>query len=317
VIPLEWLDQAVKRIEGITLKTPVTYDETLGVYFKWENQQKTGSFKIRGAINKVFSLQEWERSKGLITCSVGNHGQGVALAAQYTNTQCEVFASSHAVPTKIDAIRSLGAKITIIDGNYDEVERSAIKAAELKGKVFVSPYNDAQVIAGQGTIGLELFEQTNKYENIKSLVVPIGGGGLISGIGASLQLLRERPRLIGVQSIASPYFYSLFHKGSQNGVKEVESLADGLAGMVDESSITIPLVKSCVDDLILVTEVDIESAIFFAWNKYHQIIEGSAAVGLAACLTHQVEDFPVVIVVSGGNIQPETHRMIVKKFEEK
>jgi threonine dehydratase len=316
VIPGEWLEQAVQRLEGIAIKTPVTFDEELGVYFKWENQQVTGSFKLRGAVNKVLSLQEWERGKGLITCSAGNHGQGVALAAQRLNTDCEVYVSSHAVPSKITAMRVFGARITIINGDYSQTERSAIKAAELKGKFFISPYNDTQVIAGQGTIGLELCDQTNQFSNIATLIVPIGGGGLISGIGVSLQSLAEKPKLIGVQSIASPYFFSLFYKGSQQGVKEMESLADGLAGEVDPASITIPLVKRYVDDLLLVTEDDIENAIYFAWKKYQQIIEGSAAVALAACLTHQVKDYPAMIVISGGNIQPEAHRRIVERFGE-
>jgi threonine dehydratase len=313
VIPFEWLESAQKRINGIVKRTPLIFDASLGVFIKWENEQVTGSFKLRGAANKILSLQDWEKENGIITCSAGNHGQGCALVCQKANISCEVFASSHAVPMKIAAMERLGAKVNLVDGDYFTAERTAIRQTELTGKTFVSPYNDVQVIAGQGTLGLEISEQTEHWEKIKSVVVPVGGGGLISGIGVSLEQAAIKPKLIGVQSEASAYMHSIFYTGTQKGVKETESLADGLSGEVDHQSVTIPLVDKYTDQILLVSENDIEDAIRYAWQKHHQIIEGSGAVSLAAVLKGLVKDLPAVVIITGGNIQPEIHKKIVEK----
>jgi threonine dehydratase len=250
-----------------------------------------------------------------VACSAGNHGQGVALAARKVGAKCEVFVSSHAVPAKVDAMRSLGASIRFVDGDYATVEKSTIEHASDSGQVYISPYNDAQIIAGQGTIGLELIDETEQLNEIRSIVVPIGGGGLISGIGAAIAGLHKHPKLIGVQSTASPFFYSLFHSKTQEGVKELDSIADGLAGEVDHQSLTIPLVNALVDDILLVTEDQICEAIGFAWINYHHVIEGSAAVTLAAVLAGKISNLPAVLIISGGNIQPQKHRDLINKYQ--
>ena len=317
MIPIEWLEAARNRIGGIVKETPLTYDNSLGVFFKWENQQITGSFKLRGAANKILSLQGWERENGLITCSAGNHGQGCALVAKQLNCSCEVYASSHVVPVKLAAMKALGAEVHLVEGDYTVAEKTAIKQAELSGKTFISPYNDMQVIAGQGTIGIELFSQSDGFKGIESIIVPVGGGGLLAGIGASMQPLASKPRLVGVQSEASPYMHSVFYTGTQDGITEVESLADGLSGEVDHQSITIPLVDTYADEIVLVSEYDIKRAIAYAWEKHDQLIEGSAAVGLAAVLSGKVSALPAIVVITGGNIQPETHRQIISALESK
>ena len=313
MIPFEWLESAQKRINDIVKRTPLIFDESLGVFIKWENEQVTGSFKLRGAANKILSLQDWEKENGIITCSAGNHGQGCALVCQKENINCEVFASNHAVAMKIAAMEVLGAKVTRVDGDYFIAEKTAIRQAELTGKIFISPYNDVQVIAGQGTLGLEIEEQTGHWEKIRSVVVPVGGGGLISGIGVSLEQVAIKPKLIGVQSEASAYMHSIFYTGSQKSVKETESLADGLSGEVDHQSVTIPLVDKYTDQILLVSENDIKNAISYAWQKHHQLIEGSGAVSLAAILKGLVKDLPAVVIITGGNIQPEIHKKIVEK----
>ncbi len=313
MIPVEWLEEAQKRIKGIIKQTPMTYDETLGVFIKWENQQLTGSFKIRGAANKILSLQDWEKDNGMITCSAGNHGQGCALVAHKLNIDCDVYVSSHAVPMKVNAMKDLGAKVHLVDGDYFAAEKMAMRQAELTGKFFISPYNDVQVIAGQGTLGLELIGQTNQFEKIKSIVVPIGGGGLLSGIGISLEMLEKPPHLIGAQSEASSYMYSIYYKGTQADVIETDSLADGLSGEVDHQSVTIPLVDKYADEIVLVSEKDIEDAILYAWEKHHQVIEGSGAVSLAVILKKKTIELPAVVIITGGNIQPEIHRAIIEK----
>src|SRR5512133_61419 len=159
MIPSDWLDLATRRLQGQVEQTPLTYDPQLDLFIKWENRQVTGSFKIRGALNKVLSLEPWEQQRGLVTASAGNHGQGVALAARQVGARAIVFASNHAVPAKVEAMRALGAEVRQVPGGYELAEQTGLKFAVEQGKTWVSPYNDAQVIAGQATIGLEILEQ--------------------------------------------------------------------------------------------------------------------------------------------------------------
>jgi len=233
MISAEGVREAYQRIYDFIENTPITYDEEISLYLKWENLQRTGSFKIRGALNKVLSLTKNEILNGLITCSAGNHGQGVAVAARMVGATCVVYASDHAAPVKLEAMERLGAEVRLVAGGYVEAERTAIAAARSTGATFISPYNDPMVIAGQGTIGLEISQAMANLDQVRCLLVPVGGGGLLSGIGVYLQKLPVRPRLIGVQSEASPFAYNLFKTGSQAGVIEADSIADGLAGEID------------------------------------------------------------------------------------
>ncbi len=308
MIPPEWLDQAALRIAPHIRRTLLTNDAELNLYLKWENQQVTGSFKARGALNKVLALETWEREAGLVTASAGNHGQGVALAGRLTGAPVTVFASAHAVPAKLEAMRALGAEVRLVEGGYEVAERTAIRYAAETRRTWVSAYNDAQVIAGQGTIGLEMIADLPPDLSLTWLV-PVSGGGLIAGIGAALQRLSPRPRLVGVQAEASAFMHALFYRGSQEGVADLPTLADGLSGPVEPGSVTILMVKELVDDILLVSEAEIERAIAFAWRRYAQRIEGSAAVTLAAVLSGQVRG-PAAAVISGGNIQPEVHAAI-------
>lgn len=314
MIPLDWIEQASERISKLVVNTPVLFDSELDLFLKLENHQKTGSFKLRGAANKVLSLSEWELAAGIVTCSAGNHGQGVALAAQLAEAECIVFAPDHAAPVKVKAMENLGARVILVPGGYVEAEKQAIGFARESRKTFISPYNDGQVVAGQGTIALEIIEHFGNLQRIRSLLVPVGGGGLISGIGATLEGRKDRPFLIGVQSVASSFAYQLIHSGSQDGVVEQESIAEGLAGEIDHESITIPLMKKYVDDVILVSETEICDAIRYAWKTYGECIEGSAAVGLAARLAGKIQSIPALTIITGGNIQPELFESIVHDF---
>jgi threonine dehydratase len=311
MIPYEWLEQACERIAPYINRTPFTYDAHNNLYLKWENHQVTGSFKSRGALNRILSLQDWELDKGIVTASAGNHGQGVALAGRIKHTSVKVFVSEHALPNKIQAMRDLGAEIKFVPGGYAEAERTGIIYAESAGATWVSPYNDGLVIAGQGTIGLEVLTELSAPSSTTWLV-PAGGGGLVSGIGCALSVLKPRPKLVAVQSEASSYLHSVYHHGTQEGVVEVPSLADGLAGPVESGSVTIPMVMNYVDDFILVSENDIRKAIKYAWSEYHECIEGSAAVSLAAALSGKVSSKPALVVLTGGNINPIDHEQIVK-----
>ena len=313
MIPYEWLEQAESRIAPYIQSTPLTHDAARNLYIKWENRQVTGSFKARGAFNKVLLLEDWEREVGLVAASAGNHGQGIALAGGKVGAAVEVFVSEYAVPAKVEAARALGAVIHTVPGGYPEAEAAGKAYAEKEQKTWVSPYNDGQIIAGQGTIGLELMHDLQ--EDIVAWLVPVSGGGLLAGIGSSLWKQAHRPRLIGVQAQVAPFMHSLFYNDTQDGIPDLPSLADGLLGEVERGSVTIPMIKQAVDEIILVSEEEIARAIAFAWFVYGEKLEGAGAVGLAAALSGKVETSPVVVVVSGGNVQPEVHAKIIKRFE--
>lgn len=308
MIPSEWLEQAQERIAPHTMQTPLTYDAQRGLFLKWENHQITGSFKVRGALSRVLSLEEWERSAGLVTASAGNHGQGVALAGQLTGSKVEVFVPEHAALGKVDAIRKLDGKLRFVSGGYREAEIAARSYAREHGMTFVSAYNDGQVIAGQGTIALEVVRQLadgfhTSPNDIAAWIIPTGGGGLISGCAAALSGCGPKPRLLGVQAAASAFVHSLFHRNTQEGVQDRPTLADGLSGEIDPHSITIPILREFVADIVTVSEEEIERAIAFAWWTYGEMIEGSAAAALAAVLEGALTARPCVIILTGGNIQ--------------
>jgi len=322
MIPCEWIKAAEKRISGYIHQTPFTYDQDLKTYLKWENQQETGSFKIRGAMNKILSLEPWEREAGLVAASAGNHGAGVAFAARETHSKAIIFVSSTAVRSKIDLIRDLGAEVRVVEGGYGEAEKAGIEYASSINASWISPYNDGQIIAGQATLGMEILQEIPEPENT-TWVVPVGGGGLMAGIACAIECTfrssrttnpkeREKyikkPRLIAVQSEASPFFHEIYHRGSQEGVIELESIADGLAGRIEQNSTTIPILRRFVDDFILVSEKEIIESIVFSWERYKQRIEGSAAVAIAAILGNKIQDGSAVAIITGGNIQPEVHK---------
>jgi threonine dehydratase len=317
MIPAEWLVQARQRLAGAVLHTPMTYDSEHGAYLKWENQQLTGSFKVRGALNKVLSLQPWERQRGLVTASAGNHGQGVALAAQRSGAHAIVFASEQAVPAKLEAMRALGADVRLVPGLYAQAEQAGINYARETNLTWISPYNDAQVIAGQSTLGFEIIQDLAAFgETSKNLAVaiPIGGGGLAAGVGLALQGKAPRLYIAGVQAETSPYFHALYYRGSQEGITEGPTLADGLEGAVEAGSLTIPLVRSVLDEIVLVGEDEIGRAVALAYRRYGEVIEGAAGAALAAVLSGKIIHRPVVVLLTGGNIQPELHQELVSRW---
>ncbi len=267
--------------------------------------------------NKVLSLADWEKERGLVTASAGNHGQGLALAGSLVEAQVIIFASEHAVPAKIEAMRSYGAQVRLVPGGYGEAEQAGLDFAHRNGMTWVSPYNDGQIIAGQATLALETLQQL-PAQGEYNWVVPVGGGGLISGIGAALRLgddSTRRHHLVGVQSVASPFMYALYNNGSQEDVVELTSLADGLAGPVEKNSITIPMVRELAEQMVLVEEEQITQAIRYAWEHYNEKLEGSAAVALAAVLSQAITQLPAVIILTGGNIQPEIFRAVTVKVK--
>jgi len=312
MIPFEWISQADERIAPHIIRTPLTHDAARNLYIKWENRQAAGSFKARGAFNKMLMLEDWEREVGIVAASAGNHGQGIALVGQKVGARVEVFVSEHAVPAKVEAMRALGAAIHVMPGGYPEAETAGNAYSREQGKTWISPYNDGQIIAGQGTIGLELARELQ--EDVPVWLVPVSGGGLLAGIGSSLRKQARRPRLIGVQAEVAPFMHSLFYNDTQDGILDLPSLADGLTGAVEHGSVTIPMIKQLVDEIVLVSEDEIACAMAFAWHMYEEKIEGAGAVGLAAILSKKVKARPALVIVSGGNVQPEVHAEIVERF---
>ncbi len=315
MIPYNWLTAAAENIQQHIHLTPLTYDPKLEVYIKWENQQVTGSFKARGAFTKVLSLEKWEQAAGLLAASAGNHGQGVALAGKLVGAPVKIFVGETAPQIKIEAMQALGAEVVIVEGGYGEAEQAALDLAANSSATWISAYNDGTIIAGQGTIGLEIEQQLRAFPDFQmaasTWLVPTSGGGLLAGVGAAAAEINPRPQVVGVQADTNAFMYALFHHGSQDEVIELPTIADGLAGPVEPGSITIPVIKSYVDDIILVTEAEITAAIVYAWQEHGQRIEGAAAVSLAAILSGKITQKPIVAVVSGGNIQPEIFETIL------
>ncbi len=319
MIPDEWFGIAEQRVAGYIIETPLTWDAGRGLFLKWENRQITGSFKARGALNKVLSLSEWERRKGLVAASAGNHGQGVAFAGREVGAGVEVFVPLHTEPAKIEAMQRLGARVGLVNGRYADAEQTARRHAVGLGRTFVSPYNDGQVIAGQGTLASECLWQLRRSPSrpngVACWILPVGGGGLLSGCGAVLSRLEPRPKLFGVQAEASPFAHSLFHCHTQSGVKDDPTLAEGLSGPIEDASLTIPMLERYADDLLLVSEDEIRRAIAFAWYVYGERLEGSAAAALAAVIENRVKERPALIVLTGGNIESEVHSQICMQYE--
>ena len=316
MIPYQWLEVAAQRIQAHIVNTPLTYDADNDLYIKWENHQITGSFKLRGAFNKILTLQEWELKNGLVAASAGNHGQGVAAAGNYLNIPVIIFVPESVVTTKLYAIQNLGAEVRLVAGGYGEAEQAGLTWAKEHDAAWVSPYNDGQVVAGQATLALEVLAQLTPLPDLTTWVVPVGGGGLLAGVCAALKNPPDtaRFRVVGIQSTASPFMHAHFHSGSQDSVEELPSLADGLAGPIESGSITVPIVRSLADDLRLVTESDLINAIAYAWKHYGEKIEGSAAASLAAVLSNVIAERPAVVLITGGNIQPELHSQICDQF---
>jgi threonine dehydratase len=262
MIPYSWLEQAAARLAPHIIESPLVYDPEQDIYLKWENRQRTGSFKARGAFNKILTLQPWELQRGLVAASAGNHGQGVALAGSKVGAPVIVFASEHAVPAKVAAMRHLGADVRLVPGGYGEAEQAGLAFSADSGATWISAYNDGQVIAGQGSLGLEVLRQLAKSpappDRGLAWIVPVGGGGLCAGIACTLyggDLPKPGPhRLVAVQSEASPFFHAIYHQGTQSGQAELPSLADGLAGPVEDNSVTIPILRRYLDDFVLVGE---------------------------------------------------------------
>lgn len=270
------------------------------LFLKTENLQVTGSFKLRGAYYKISQLSQEQREKGIIACSAGNHAQGVALAATRNGIKSVVCMPDGAPISKVEATKSLGAKVCLVKGTYDDAHDKAVKLQEETGATFVHPYDDDAVIAGQGTIGLEILDQ---LENVDAIVVPIGGGGLISGVAFAVKSLKPEVKIYGVQAANAPSMFNSVNEKKITTLKSVATFADGIA-VKTPGNITFEMVEKYVDEVITVSEDEIATAILSLIEKEKLIAEGAGAVAVAAALFNRlpIKNKNVVCIVSGGNI---------------
>ncbi len=289
-------------IETALVRRPIFDREGRRVFAKLENTQHTGSFKLRGATAKLRSLEPAQLASGVVTASTGNHGAAVARAAFELATTVEVFVSTEADAAKVAAIRDLGAAIRTIPGDPVDAEVAARDEARQAGKTYVPPYNDATVIAGQGTIGVELVRQT---EPPAAVVVSVGGGGLISGIAATLHRHWPDTRIVGASATNSAAMHHSVAAGSIIDVEHRDTLSDGTAGGIEAGSMTFEMCRSLVSDWHLIEEDEIAAAMRAYMSNYPDRIEGSAGLALAA-LDHMDLAGPVVVVLCGRNAADAT-----------
>jgi threonine dehydratase len=291
-------------VSPLQLSRPLSSDLGCSVLLKNEHLQPTGSFKIRGATNKIRILGTAAQRTGVTTASSGNHGQAVALAGSRAGIPVTVYVAAAASRPKVDAIRALGAELVIVDGPPLEAELLARRQAAAQGKVYISPYNDLDVIAGQGTLGMELVEQA---PDLDAVFISVGGGGLISGVGTALKALNPRIQVVGVWPENSPCMLKAMQAGRIVDVEEQETLSDGTAGAVEPGSVTLALCRDVIDETVTVTEAQIGRAMRMIADAEHWIVEGAAGVALAG-LVKRAESFraqKVAVVLCGRNIALE------------
>ena len=290
---------------------PTNLSNKCEVFLKPENLQHTGAFKLRGAYYKISQLTEEEKSHGVIACSAGNHAQGVALAATHNGIKSIICLPAGAPISKIEATKRLGAEVCLVPGVYDDAYAKAIELRDQMGYTFVHPFNDPKVIAGQGTIGLEILEE---MPHIDAVVVPVGGGGLISGVAFALKTLRPDIKVFGVQAAGAPSMAKSMEKAERIHLDSVSTIADGIA-VKEPGDLTYELCQKYVDEIVTVSDDEIAAAILALIEKQKLIAEGAGAAAVAAVMFDKlpIEGKKVVCVVSGGNIDVNILNRVINR----
>ncbi|MCX6046310.1 MAG: hydroxyectoine utilization dehydratase EutB [Chloroflexi bacterium] len=311
-IDLRAIYLARQTIAGLARRTPLIHSAYLSeqcqtnVYLKLENLQETGAFKLRGAANRLLNLSPAERQRGVVTVSTGNHGRGVAFVAQKLGMRAVICVPELVLPHKVAAMRKLGAEVVIHGPTQDDAELYALQLAQSDGLTMVSPFDDPYIIAGQGTIGLELLED---LPQIDTVIIPLSGGGLLAGIALALKTARPDLRVIGASQALGPAMHLSLQAGKVVPVIEEKTLADSLMGGIGlENHFTFALCQRFVDEVILLSEAEIGATMAFALRQEHQVVEGGGAVGIGALLHNKVAKLGrnVVVIVSGGNADMPT-----------
>jgi threonine dehydratase len=315
-IGISAIEQARKTIANKVLLTQLQLSPRLSdqlgapVHLKLEHTQITGSFKLRGATNAVASLSDAEKQRGVAGVSTGNHGRGLAHAAKAAGVKCIICMSRLVPQAKIDGIKALGAEVRIVGNSQDEAQLEVDRLVDEDGMTMIPPFDNRHVIAGQGTLGLELLDQ---LPDVETVLVPVSGGGLISGVAAAVKACRPQVRIIGISMERGAAMHASLSAGKPVMVEELPTLADSLGGGIGlDNRYTFAMTKALVNDLILVTEADIAAATRHIYWHERQIVEGSGAVGVAALLAGKVTpEGPVAVVLSGGNIDMKQHHRII------
>lgn len=315
MLTIDKIFQASTVLKDIIRPTPLAkaygIAPNCSLYLKPENLQNTGSFKLRGSGYKIAMLSEEEKAKGVIACSAGNHAQGVALAATKCGISSLICLPDTAPLSKVEATKAYGADVCLVEGCYDDAYNRALQLKDEKGYTFVHPFDDEDVIAGQGTIGLEI---VNEMDDIDAVIVPIGGGGLISGIAYAIKSIRPSIKVYGVQAAGAPSMYNSIKNGKIECLDSVSTIADGIA-VKKPGEHTFEYISKYVDDIALVTEDEISSAVLALIEKQKMVAEGAGAVSVAAAM---YEKFPiagkkVVSLISGGNIDVTSLSRVIER----
>lgn len=316
-VTLEDVKKAQETIKDIVKKTDILESTKLSVmtganvYYKCENLQKTGSFKVRGACNKIANLTDEEKANGVIASSAGNHAQGVALGAKMNGIEATIVMPQTAPLAKVTATKSYGANVVLEGLVYDDAYAKALEIQKETGATFLHPFNDEYVIAGQGTIALEIFEQMNN--KVDTILCPIGGGGIIAGVAVAAKALNPNVKIIGVQTANIPSMYESMKAGKVTTAFKATSVADGIS-VKTVGELTFSIVKDLVDDVILVEEGEISESLLFLMENQKVVAEGSGAVTTAAILSGKYipkKNENVVCIISGGNIDINTLNRII------
>ena len=280
------------------------------VYFKLENTQITGSFKIRGAFNKLLSLSQKEKKKGIITASTGNHGLAVAYASNKLNIPCKIYVPNIASKIKVNKIKKLGSRVIYYGEDCLEAEKKARKDSIQEKLAFISPYNDEHVMSGQGTLAVELIEQIKKLDVV---IVSVGGGGLISGVSKYIKSIWPEILVVGCSPENSPAMIKSIYAGKILDIDSKPTLSDGTAGGLESGSITFPICCEYIDQTILVTEDEIKKAMELYYNNENQIIEGAAGVAIATFLKikNYFSEKKVGVIICGGNIDKKSFLALI------
>ena len=315
MLTLDQIFHASVVLKDIVRKTPVVraigFSPECELYLKPENLQNTGSFKLRGSGYKIAMLSEEEKRRGVIACSAGNHAQGVALAASKCGIPSLICLPDSAPISKVEATKAYGAQVNLVKGCYDDAYAEALRLKDEMGYSFVHPFDDEYVIAGQGTIGLEI---TRDLDDVDAIIVPIGGGGLISGVAYAIKSIRPSIKVYGVQAAGAPSMYNSIRNGKIETLTSVSTIADGIA-VKQPGENTFRLINQYVDDIAVVTEDEISSAILTLIEKQKMIAEGAGAVSVAAAMFNKfpIAGKKVVSVVSGGNIDVTSLSRVIER----
>lgn len=310
-ITLRDIYRARQAIAPFVRRTPLVYSPELSayagtqVYLKLENQQETGAFKLRGAANRLLALTPSERQRGVVTVSTGNHGRAVASVAQRLRMRAVICVPELVLPHKVEAMRTLGAEVVIHGRTQDDAEMHALELQADQGLTLVSAFDEPYIIAGQGTIGLEILEDLPQVDTV---VVPLSGGGLLGGMAVALKSATPNIRTVGACQALGPAMHLSLQAGAPVPVVEEPSLADSLLGGIGlDNRYTFPLIRDLVDEVVLLSEEEIAVAMVYALRQEKQVVEGGGSVGIGALLANKVSHLGeyVAVVVSGGNVDME------------